>query len=38
MCRERIPEDILAIRRALLWLEEEDFDKEWREVFYQASW
>jgi len=38
MCRERIPEDVLAIRKALLWLEEEDFDKEWREVYYQASW
>ena len=38
MCRERIPEDVLAIRKVIQWLEEEDFEKEWREVYYQASW
>lgn len=38
MCRERIPGDVASIRKAIQWLENEDFDKEWREVYYQASW
>ena len=38
MCRDRITDDLVQIRKAIDWLADEDFDKEWREVFYQASW